>query len=112
MGENFGFRTGLLFPAERQALLAAAHSVDGDQVLGVGRQARQGEVAPGRRQPLVLGPAAADHLVADAVAADFALRGEPVDGEGVGEDLGEAQGDGRIQSWKATRSRDCESSGW
>lgn len=87
------FRTGLLFPAERNTLLAPAHSIDGDQVLGVGRQARQREVAPGGRQPLVLGPAAADHLVADAVAADFALRGKPVDGEGVGEDLGEAQGD-------------------
>lgn len=91
--KNFQLRTGLLFSAERQALLAATHSVDGNQVLGVGRQARQGEVAPGWRQPLVLSPAAADHLVADPVAADFALGWEPVDSDGGGEDLGEAQGD-------------------
>lgn len=50
-------------------------------------------MVPGRGQPLVLGPPAAGHLVADTVAGDFALGSEPVDGEGVGEDLRETHGD-------------------
>lgn len=48
-------------------------------------------MVPGGGQPLILGPAAAHHLVANAVAGDFALGGEPVDGEGVGENLRETQ---------------------
>lgn len=70
-----------------------AHCEDVDQVLRVRSESRQGEVVPGGGQPLVLGPPAADHLVADAVASDFALGSEPVDGKGVGEDLGESQAD-------------------
>lgn len=50
-------------------------------------------MVPGRGQPLILGPPAADHLVANTVTADFALGSEPVDGEGVGRDLRETQGD-------------------
>ena len=88
-----GFRTCLLFPAERQALLRPAHSVDVDQVLGVWGESCEGEVVPGGRQPLVLGPPAAHHLVTDAVTGDLARGSEPVDGEGVGEDLGETQAD-------------------
>lgn len=87
-----GFRTCLLFPAERQALFRAAHCEDADQVLGVCSESCQGEVVPGGGQPLVLGPPAADHLVADTVAGDFALGSEPVDGKGVGVDLRETQG--------------------
>lgn len=85
------FRTRLLFPTERQALFRAAHCVDADQVLCVWSQSCQGEVVPGWGQPLVLGPPAADHLVADTVTGDFALGSQPVDGKGVGEDLRETQ---------------------
>lgn len=85
------FRTCLLFPTERQALFCTAHSKDADQVLGVWSESRQGEVVPGGGQPLVLGPSAADHLVADTVTSDLALGCEPVDGEGVGVDLREPQ---------------------
>lgn len=103
---NPGLRTCLLGAAEWRALQRAAHGVDVDQVLGVGGETGQGEVVPGGRQPLVLGPAAARHLVAEPVAGDFALRGVPVDGEGGGEDLGEAQADRGVQSWKrVTRSK-------
>lgn len=73
--------------------MCAAHSVDGDQVLFVRSESCQGEVVPGRGQPLILGPPAADHLVANTVTADFALGSEPVDGEGIGRDLRETQGD-------------------
>lgn len=83
--------TRLLLPSERQALLSTVHSVDADQVFGVWGKPRQGEVVPGGGQPLILGPAAAHHLVANAVAGDFALGSEPVDGEGVGENLRETQ---------------------
>lgn len=48
-------------------------------------------MVPGGGQPLVLGPPATDHLVADTVAGDFALGSVPVDGKGVGEDLRETQ---------------------
>lgn len=48
-------------------------------------------MVPGGGQPLILGPPAADHLVTDTVSSDFALWSEPVDGEGVGEDLRETQ---------------------
>lgn len=85
------FRTRLLVPSERQALLRAAHCVDVDQVLCVWSQSCKGEVVPGWGQPLVLGPPAAGHLVADTVAGDFALGSQPVDGKGVGEDLRETQ---------------------
>lgn len=88
-----GFHTCLLFPVERQALLSPAHCEDVDQVLRVCNESRQSEVVPGWGQTLVLGPAAADHLVTHTVAGDFALGGEPVDGEGVGEDLRETQAD-------------------
>lgn len=94
------FPTCLLFPSERDALLRAAHGIDADQVIGVRSEPRQGEVVPGGGQPLILGPAAAHRLVANAVAGDFALGREPVDGEGVGENLGETQIDRRIQSWR------------
>lgn len=101
----FFFITCLLRPAERQALSGPAHRVDVDQVFRVCCESRQGEVVPGRRQPLVLGPPAADHLVTDAVAGDFALGSEPVDGEGVGEDLRETQADWGIQSWKKAHKK-------
>ena len=73
--------------------MGPAHGVDVDQVPCVSGESRQGEVVPGRGQPLVLGPPSADHQVADTVPGDFALGSEPVDGEGVGEDLSEAQAD-------------------
>lgn len=68
-----------------------AHSIDADQVFGVRIEPSQSEVVPGGGQPLILGPAATHHLVANAVAGDFALGSEPVDGEGVGENLRETQ---------------------
>lgn len=93
-----GFLTRLLCPAERLAVLCAAHCEDVHQVLGVCGETCQGEVVPWWGQPLVLGPSAAGHLVADAITGDFALGSEPVDGEGVGKDLRETQADWWIQS--------------
>lgn len=88
---KYRFRTRLLIPAEWQALLGPAHCVDVDQVLRVCNKSCQSEVAPGGRQPLVLSPPAAGHLVTDTVTGDFALGSKPVDGEGVGVDLRETQ---------------------
>lgn len=85
------FPTCLLNSSERRALLRAAHGIDADQVFGVWIEPSQSEVVPGGGQPLILGPAAAPHLVSNAVAGDFALGSEPVDGEGVGENLRETQ---------------------
>lgn len=86
-----GFHTCLLFPAERQALLRPAHCVDVDQVLCVWSESCQGKVVPGGGQPLVLDPPGAVRHVTDTVTRDFALGSDPVDGEGVGEDLRETQ---------------------
>lgn len=92
--------TGLLASAQRQTLLRSAHGVNVDHVFGVGVESGDGEVSPGRRQPLVFGPPAAGHLVTDTVAGDLTLRRQPVDGEGVSEDLRETQTNGRIQNWR------------
>lgn len=77
-----------------------AHSIHIYQVLRLWRQSSQGEVVPGRGQPLVLGPPAARHLMADAVAGDDSSWSEPVDGEGVCPDVGEVQASGGVQSWR------------
>lgn len=87
------FPTCLLNSSKWHALLRAAHSIDADQVFRVRIEPCQGEVVPGGGQPLVLGSAATRHLMANAVAGDFALGSEPVDGEGVGENLREMQFD-------------------
>lgn len=48
-------------------------------------------MVPGGGQPLVLSPSTIGRLVTDTVTGDFAQRSEPVDGEGVGENLRETQ---------------------
>ena len=68
-----------------------------DGVLRLGDQARQGEVVPGRGQPLLPGATAAGCLVADLVAGDDRAGRHPVDGEGAGEHLGEVQARGGVQ---------------
>ena len=91
-------RTGLLFAAERHALLGAAHSSDVYGVLSVRGQACDGEVVSGGGQLLLFGSTPEGHLISDPVAGDPALRRQPVHGEGGGEDLGEAQAHRRVQS--------------
>lgn len=62
-------------------------------------------MVPGGGQPLVFGPATTGHLVADAVASDFALGSQPVDGEGVCEDFRETQANWGIQSFEDRKDK-------
>lgn len=56
--------TGGLLSCEWLALLSPTDSENADAVIGLSGQSRQGEVATGGRQTLVLGPPAPYHLVA------------------------------------------------
>ena len=77
--------------SQRQTLQPVVDGIHMYQVLGLRCQSSQSEVVPGRGQPLILGAPAARHLVADAVAGYGRCWGYPVNGEGVGPNVGEVQ---------------------
>lgn len=92
-------------PSKRLTLQVVVDGVHVHHVLGLWRQPSQSVVVPGRRQPLVLGASAARLLVAEAVTGDGGRRSDPVNGEGVGANVGEVQTGGGVQSCRDRRRR-------
>lgn len=83
--------TGGLGSRQRLTLLTVADGEHVNHVLGLRRQSGHDEVVPGWWEALLLGPPTTGLLVADLEAADGGYRGQPVDREGVGPDVGELQ---------------------
>lgn len=97
--------TGGVSPSKRLTLLVVVDGVHVHHVLGLWCQPSQSVVVPGRRQPLVLGAPTTRLLVAEAVTGDGGGRSDPVNGEGVGANVGEVQAGGSVQSCRDRRWR-------
>lgn len=86
--------------SQRLTLLIAADGEHVNHVLGLRCQPGQSEVVPGGGKPFLPGSPTARLLKADPVAGDGGFGRQPVDGEGVGPDVGEVQFGRGVQNWK------------